>query len=331
MDDEIFFEMAIGTRFRRILEIMTSTGDRVYEDAGINFKVSYFYAVYALSLRGPMPIADIAKLAGFSHSAVSQTVKKLIGEGLVETKRAADGRQKTVSLTEEGLEMVSTLQPYWRAFEAAVKDIAREADIDVLSGIKALEDAFAAVSFYDRTKAKLADIQDTASRFSIEPFDVKYKQAFYDYNIAWLEGLFVIEPIDELILSDPESSILAKGGEIFFAVEDGRAVGTVAMKVANNDVFELTKLAVDPSARGGGIGRALCEKVIERFQARGGKSLYLETNTKLENAIRLYWRLDFIKLPSPFKSPYERANYYMEWLPDAAAKIRAVSKNETAA
>jgi ribosomal protein S18 acetylase RimI-like enzyme len=78
-------------------------------------------------------------------------------------------------------------------------------------------------------------------------------------------------------------------------------------------VFELTKLAVDPDVRKGGVGRALCEKVIERFQARGGTLLYLETNTLLENAIRLYKKLGFKELPNPIDSPYERSNYYMEW------------------
>jgi len=324
MDDEIFFEMAIGTRFRRVLEMMTSAGDRLYEEAGLNFKVSYFYPVYALSLRGPMPIADIAKLAGFSHSAVSQTIKKLVGEGLVETKRASDGRQKTVSLTEAGTDMVKRVQPLWRAFECTVKDIAADTGVDILAGVNALEEAFAVTSFYDRTKARLANTQGVTSPYSIETFDIRYRQAFYDYNIAWLEGLFVVEAIDKKILSDPETSILAKGGEIFFAVENGKAIGTVAMKTAGDGVFELTKLAVDPKVRRGGIGRALCEKVIERFQARGGKTLYLETNTKLKNAIRLYWKLDFVELPSPFDSPYERADYYMEWQPKTAAKIRAV-------
>ena len=320
MDDEIFYEMAIGTRMRRVLEMMTSEGDRLYEEAGVKFKVSYFYPIYALSLRGPMPITEIARLAGFSHSAVSQTIKKLIAEGLVETRRAADGRQKTVSLTKAGKTMVDTLQPYWRAFEAAVTEIAADTGVDILAGIKALEDAFAVKSFYDRTKTHLTGTCPTSPALAIETFDVKYKKAFYDLNLAWLKDYFAVEPIDEEVLSNPEKTILAKGGEIFFAVLDGRAIGTVAMKVAGDGVFELTKLAVDPGVRKGGMGRALCEKVIERFQARGGKLLYLETNTKLENAIRLYWKLGFVELPSPFNSPYERANYYMEWQKGAASK-----------
>jgi len=313
MEDEIFMELGIGTRFRRLLEHMTSDADRLYEEAELNFKVSYFYPLYALNIRGPMPIADIAKLAGFSHSAVSQTVKKLATEGLLETKRAEDGRQKTVSLTPIGEKLIHDLQPYWHALEKSVKDVAKESGIDVLAGIKALEDGFKRQSLYARAHENLETI--TPPAFNIESFDIAHRQAFYDLNIWWLKEYFVVEPIDEKVLSNPEDLILAKGGEIYFAVSEGKAVGAIAMKVEDDGVYELTKLAVDPTVQQGGMGRALCEKVIERFKARGGKKLYLETNTVLEPAIKLYWKLGFVEKQPETPSPYERANYYMEWQP----------------
>jgi ribosomal protein S18 acetylase RimI-like enzyme len=78
------------------------------------------------------------------------------------------------------------------------------------------------------------------------------------------------------------------------------------------------------------MGRALCEVVIERFQARGGKTLYLETNTKLTPAIDLYWKLGFVELKPKVASIYERANYYMEWLPKEAAKAKRSKRGEAA-
>lgn len=329
MKDEIFLELGIGTRFRRLLEFMTSDADRLYEEAGLKFRVSYFYPIYALSVRGPMPIAEIAKLAGFSHSAVSQIVKKLSGEGVLETNRAADGRQKTVSLTAEGTRLVEDLQPYWAALEQSVKDVAVEAKTDVLAGISALETGFRKTSLYDRAKANLSAHKNPAHPYSIESYDVTHRQAFYDLNVWWLKKYFKVEPIDEKVLSNPEETILAKGGEIFFAVLDGKAVGAIAMKVEGDGVFELTKLAVDPTAQQGGMGRALCEKVIERFKARGGRTLYLETNTVLEPAIKLYWKLGFVEMQTATPSPYERANYYMEWQPETVNT--AVDGTEAAA
>ena len=316
MQDEIYFELGIGTRFRRLLESMTSDTDRLYEERGLDFRVSHFYPIYALHVRGPMPISEIAKLAGFSHSAVSQIVKKLSDKGLLETNRATDGRQKTVSLSDTGLQLVEDLQPYWHALGQAITDVSRESSTDLLIGINALERGFAKTSLYDRASENLASNKQPRPAFRIENFDAQYRQAFYDLNVWWVQKYFKVEAIDEKQLSNPEDMILGKGGEIYFAVQDGKAVGAVALKCEGDGVYELTKLGVDPNVQQGGMGRALCEKVIKRFKARGGKTLYLETNTKLKPAIKLYWDLGFVERQPATPSPYERANYYMEWQPE---------------
>ncbi len=309
--DEIFFELGIGTRMRRLYERMSADADRIYEEAGINIRVSHFYVIYALSVRGSMPISEIARLAGFSHSAVSQTVKRLIGQGIVETTATEDGRQKLVNLTAAGETLVKDVQPFWKGLEASVLEAQGEAGVNLLAALDGLESALDRKSMYDRLKEQQA--RNVKPSFEIVPYDVAYRQAFYDLNVAWVKQYFKVEPIDEKVLSDPEGTILDKGGEIFFAVADGKAVGAVAMKAEGDGRFELTKLGVDPNVRQGGIGRALCIEVINRFQARGGKTLYLETNTVLEPAIRLYHRIGFKEMEPPVPSPYERANYYMEW------------------
>ncbi len=154
--------------------------------------------------------------------------------------------------------------------------------------------------------------------FTIETYDPKHRQAFHDLNVEWLEEFFVVEPYDQKVLADPKRYIVDEGGEILFAVENGKAIGTVAMKKMGPNRYELTKLGVDKSVRKGGIGAALCQAVINHFKEKNGKTLFLETNTVLENAIRLYWRLGFVEMPNPVPSPYERSNYYMEWQEEAA-------------
>lgn len=309
--DELFFELGIGTRMRRLYEQMSADADRIYKETGTDFRVGYFYVVYALHKRGSMPISEISRLAGFSHSAVSQTVKKLMKFGWLGTCSTEDGRQKLVSLTDAGNKLIDELMPLWLGLERAVKTAMSEANVDLLAALDGLENALRGKSMYDRLREEQV-IRDKPP-FEIVPYDMAYRQAFYDLNIAWVRQYFKVEPIDEKVLSDPEGTILDKGGEIFFAVADGKAVGAVAMKAEGDGRFELTKLGVDPTVRKGGMGRALCEKVIERFRARGGKTLYLETNTVLAPAIALYDKIGFVAMDPPVPSPYERANYYMEW------------------
>lgn len=314
MENELYFELGLGTRFRRLVEAMATSVERFYAEQGVPFKSGHFYAFYAVALRGPQTINEISKLAGFSHSAVSQTVKKLVNLGLFETRATDDGRQKAVHLTAEGSSLYERFKPMWAATDGVVKDAIAESGHDFMTALSGFEAALNRSSIYERLMEKSAK-PSTPAPLIIQPYHAKWRQAFYDMNMRWLEAYFKVEPIDKKVLSDPETHILDTGGEIYFVEQEGRAVGTVAMKLISPGVFELTKLAVDPDAQGGGMGQALCEKVIERFLARGGKTLFLETNTKLQPAIKLYHKLNFVEKPNPYNSPYERSNYYMEWEP----------------
>lgn len=312
MSNELYFEVGIGTRMRRLIELLTNGMEKVYAEQDIEFRTGHFYALYAVVERGPLTINEIAGLAGFSQSAVSQTVKRLVALDILEARPTEDARQKCIHLTENGQRMVEKLRPTWTAIEAVVKDAIKEGGVDFLAAISGMEKAFRRQSVYDRLRAKMSTPLKKA-QFDILPYHVRWRDEFKNLNLWWMEKYFRVEPVDEQILSDPEGDILDHGGEIFFAVADDKALGTVALKNHGGGVFELTKLGVTPEVQQGGLGRALCETVIERFTARGGKTLFLETNTVLTPAITLYEKLGFVERPFPTESPYERANYYMEW------------------
>ena len=48
--------------------------------------------------------------------------------------------------------------------------------------------------------------------------------------------------------------------QIFFALKDGKAIGTAAMVLTKEKIFELSKMAVDSRYQGLGIGRMLINK-----------------------------------------------------------------------
>jgi putative acetyltransferase len=88
----------------------------------------------------------------------------------------------------------------------------------------------------------------------------------------------------------------------------------------DNDEVELTKMAVDPEARGAGVGRKLMSSALDTFAEMGGGTLFLETNTRLQPAIRLYESVGFRHQPTVrTASHYQRANVYMVWEPTASA------------
>lgn len=99
-------------------------------------------------------------------------------------------------------------------------------------------------------------------------------------------------------------------GQILVAVEDdgpdqGQLLGTVMLllwpdagQVARSaEEAEVRALAVAPSARGRGLGRALIQAVTGRAAAHGVRHLVLSTQPGMAAARYLYEQAGFIRLP----------------------------------
>lgn len=153
----------------------------------------------------------------------------------------------------------------------------------------------------------------------IADYDPRWRGDFARLNTEWLVRWFVVEPIDREVLSDPEAHILADGGKVLFAVDgDDRALGTVALLHEGGGVYELTKMAVEPEARGRGIGRLLMRGALDAWRGLGGNELFLESSSKLAPALALYESIGFRHRPAPRPgSHYARADVYMVYEPDA--------------
>lgn len=150
----------------------------------------------------------------------------------------------------------------------------------------------------------------------IIPFDEQYKDDFYRLNCQWLEKYFYIEDLDQAVLSDPLTHIIQPGGFIFLAIKDNKIIGTAALIVADDNKLELSKMSVDESYQGAGIGKKLAVAAINYYQQTNFSLLYLESNRILKPAIQLYLKLGFVEKPYPYeKSHYSRADIYMEYLP----------------
>ncbi len=146
---------------------------------------------------------------------------------------------------------------------------------------------------------------------SFQPGD---EEAFRVLNEAWIEEHFQLEEKDRETLGDPDRHILAEGGYIFMAQRGAEPIGTCALIALGDGRFEIAKMTVAAQERGQGVGRQLLEYAIAFARAKAIRRLYLETNTKLQDAIRIYEAVGFRHLPAERvkASPYARANVYME-------------------
>lgn len=150
------------------------------------------------------------------------------------------------------------------------------------------------------------------TEIAIVPFRRELAPAFRQLNLDWIERLFRVEAPDLKVLENPDSAIVAPGGMILFALDGGTPVGTVALIRVSDGRFELAKMAVATTHQRRGIGGLLGAAGIAWARAAGAKTVFLETNSRLANAIRLYERLGFRHVTHPHPSDYARADYYME-------------------
>ncbi|NMO14324.1 GNAT family N-acetyltransferase [Pyxidicoccus fallax] len=125
-------------------------------------------------------------------------------------------------------------------------------------------------------------------------WDARYREDFARLNRGWIEQHFQLEPADVASFADPHGTFVATGGEVFFALSGGKVLGTCALRREADGVYELCKMAVDPEARGLGLGDALMEAVLRFAKSHAASRVYLVSNTKLGPALGLYRKHGFV-------------------------------------
>ena len=148
----------------------------------------------------------------------------------------------------------------------------------------------------------------------IVPCNRDYKPAFEFLNRAWIEEYFVMEEEDLKTLQNPESYVLEKGGEVFFAILDGEVVGTAAMIQTDKGIYELAKMAVARQFQGLGIGKKLLKRCVDFSKEREATEIFLITNDSLKPALSLYLSFGFVLNDQNDDNRYERGNTKMNLL-----------------
>lgn len=146
--------------------------------------------------------------------------------------------------------------------------------------------------------------------FQIVTFDSKYSNSFFELNKSWIEEHWSLEDSDITDLLNPVSSIIAKGGEIFFIVINKEAVGTAAMIPYSNNKMELAKMTIDYKFRGLGLSKLLLSRCISYAKNKRANEVFLISNSKLKAARKLYDTFGFTETPLDL-SKYQRGNYKM--------------------
>jgi DNA-binding MarR family transcriptional regulator len=315
MQKEIYTRLgkkALGSRLRLLTAKITEDAEKLYGLYGVELAPKWFPVFYVLSEYGEKTITDIANDIGHTQPSVSKIIREMNAAGLVEENRSTtDKRKNVVALTEKGNKIKDHIADQYLDVDAAIDQLIRSANHNLWEAIEEWEFLLEQKSLFRRVVEEKKHRERKA--VEIVEYTPRYQSAFKLLNQAWIEQYFVMEEADHKALDDPQKGVLDGGGAILVALYKGAPVGVCALvKMDDPDYdYELAKMAVSPKAQGKGIGGMLGEAVIRKAQKLGARTLYLESNTVLEPAIRLYYKLGFKKVVGR-PTPYERCNIQME-------------------
>ncbi|WP_041583504.1 bifunctional helix-turn-helix transcriptional regulator/GNAT family N-acetyltransferase [Bdellovibrio bacteriovorus] len=304
-------KMAMGTRVRFLSEQIGQDAAEIYRVYENDIQPKWFPVFYVLSNEEQNTVTSIAEAIGHSHASVSKILTEMSKAGLVLEKTDSQDRRRTkITLSKKGKDLSEKIERQYADVNEAIEQISAQATNNLWAAIEEWEYLLGQKSLLSR----VLEIKKRRESMDVKivAYQPKYKEAFYKLNEEWISKYFTMEKPDRDALENPESYILKKGGSIFVALLNGEPVGVCALiKREDLGCYELAKMAVSPKAQGKSIGFLLGQAIVEKAREMGEQRLFLESNTILKPAIRLYEKLGFVKVVGP-PTPYDRCNIQME-------------------
>ncbi len=303
-------KMALGSRLRKLSERFSEEAVKIFAMYEVPLDPKWFPVFYVLSQKGESSIKELAEIIGHSHASVSQIVKEMTRRGFTTSaKHHSDARVSVVRLTEQGKKIQPKIALQYTDVTKAVDELMSEMQNDFWRAIEEIEFLLDQKDIFTRVREKRKERE--SQNVEILDYSPEFREDFQRLNYEWIEHYFQIEDTDRLALDHPEKKILNPGGHIFMARYGQEIVGTCALIKMDSETYELAKMAVTEKARGKKIGWLLGQACIQKCRQLGAHRLFLESNTRLEPAINLYYKLGFQRVTGP-PSPYARCNIQME-------------------
>ena len=147
------------------------------------------------------------------------------------------------------------------------------------------------------------------SKICIQKYETKFDNDFFVLNKAWIEESWILEESDKKDLLNPDK-IVHNGGQVFFALENQKVIGTVAMINSSDDRFELAKMTVQEDFRGKGIANLLMDECLKFAKENNANEIFLISNDSLTIARNLYDKYGFKEVDLDSQK-YDRGNVKM--------------------
>ncbi len=302
--------MALGSRLRQMSERMTQEAAKIYGMYDLEMEPRWFPVLYSLRQQDEQSVAQLAEDIGHSQASVSQIIKEMAKHDYITiTKGPTDARKTIITLSDKSRQQLPVLDTQMKDVSSAVDVMLAQTQHNLWKALDELDFQLDQQGLFDRVNQQRK--QRESQQVTIVPYLDEYHSAFRNLNAEWITTYFKMEAADYEALDHPHEKILDRGGFIYIALYGGEPLGCCALIKVNDQVYELAKMAVSPNAQGKHIGYLLGKSILQKARELGAEKVYLESNTILKPAIRLYQKLGFQQVQG-YESPYERCNIQME-------------------
>ena len=142
--------LGLGTLLRALLAQLEPAVEQAYANADPLMRSRYYPVFRALLMHGAATVGAIARDVGVSQPAMTQTIRQMAEDGLLEIALGDDRRARLVRLSARGEEAVATLRPVWSAVAGAAATMERETGVDLAADLQRVLDALEQCGFAAR-------------------------------------------------------------------------------------------------------------------------------------------------------------------------------------
>ncbi len=157
-------DRGLGTQLRHLLELLDGAVQESYLEVGLSYRPRYTPVMRVLAERDAAAIGEIARDAGITQPAVTQTVSLMVRDGLVRSRPAPhDARARVVRLTPKGREFLVTLRSVWKIADAAAHSLDEELTVPLSRTLADAIERLEVESFSDRLAAARVALEKETS------------------------------------------------------------------------------------------------------------------------------------------------------------------------
>lgn len=237
---------------------------------------------------GRTDVAEIRDYLGLDSGLMSRMLRSLEDEGLIRTTpHPIDARRRVAVLTKAGQREFKVYEELSDARASALLDRSPRTD-ELLRAM----DLVATALGRDLIAIEEADPRNDAARYCLGEYYSELARRFE-------------KGFDVSRSRDPDAADMVRPrGAFLLAMSDGLPIGCVGLKGTGGDVAEIKRLWISESARGFGMAKRLMHAVETIAGELSVKTLRLDTNSALPEALNLYRRSGWVEIDRFNDDPY---------------------------